>query len=381
MKRSPFAFLVDHFDETSLTKREDRFFYQALGHARSVLGTTHPNPSVGAIIAKNDRIIAFGFTQPIGGNHAEKNAITHSYESLLDATLYVTLEPCSHFGRTPPCTDAIIEAKIKRVIYGVLDPNPQVLGQGLARLNKSFIETKSIEHPRLQEMATAQIVPFKTWIIKKRPYVVLKIVTSSDNKISTGPHHRNKISGYESDVIIHQLRSKNDAILIGANTARVDNPKLTARIGHNLSHQPTRVVMSRDLTFSNDLFLWDISLAKTIVITEPNAAATQKESLMSRGVQLVSCAVKNSQLDLNDAFNSLGTLGFTSVLVEPGQKLFSSMLTAPLVDEIWWFKSGEKIGGHGLDLNFDEEKLMGCGFMPASTYALGGDRLAIFMKS
>lgn len=347
MYRSPFAFLLRAPDDKTLVSVDDRLFADALNAAHFCMGSTHPNPSVGAVIAKDGNILSVGFTHAPGGMHAEAHALAQLLPAR-DRTLYVTLEPCSHYGRTPPCTRAIIDAGITRVVYGVQDPNPRVFGAGLLALSSAGISVEQIAHPELMARAEALIAPFTCWLNKKRPFVTVKIATSRDEAIAMRGQ-RTKITHPSSDMIVHGLRRAHDAILIGADTARIDNPVLTARLGPSQhGTQPLRVVVSSDLNLDLGLALFDTTVAKTLVLTSRIAEPSRVKALTERNVHVITCASDERGIDLHDGLAQLVAMGITSVLVEPGALLLTSLIEQHLVDEVWWFKAQHEISSQGI---------------------------------
>lgn len=247
--------------------------------AKNGLGTTRPNPSVGAVIVHNNKIIAEGFTSNYGSNHAEVNAITAVIDKSLlkEATIYVTLEPCSHFGKTPPCADLIVKHNFKKVVIGTLDTNSMVAGKGVERLKNAGIE---VIVGVLEEECKKHHKRFFTNQNKKRPYIILKWAESQDGFIA--PNYKEKqqpiwISNQYSQQIVHKLRSKEHAILVGTNTVIADNPKLNVRswTGNN----PTRVVLDNHLRLPKSLHVFDNSV-KTIFITDKNTDANSKQENM-----------------------------------------------------------------------------------------------------
>ena len=247
--------------------------------AKNGLGTTRPNPSVGAVIVHNNKIIAEGFTSNYGSNHAEVNAITAVLDkSLLKvATIYVTLEPCSHFGKTPPCADLIVKHNFKKVVIGTLDTNSLVAGKGVERLKNAGIE---VIVGVLEEECKKHHKRFFTNQNKKRPYIILKWAESQDGFIALNYKEKQQpvwISNQYSQQIVHKLRSKEHAILVGTNTVIADNPKLNVRswTGNN----PTRVVLDNHLRLPKSLHVFDNSV-KTIFITDKNTDANSKQENM-----------------------------------------------------------------------------------------------------
>lgn len=365
---SPFYFTLSD-DKPSNYSNDEKFFLQALSQAHICMGNTHPNPNVGAVIVKHGQVIAKGYTHPPGGPHAEVHAIKQlKPKDLTNSTLYVTLEPCSHYGRTPPCTNAIIKAGISKVIYGALDPNPLVLGNGIAKLKNSGVDTKQIDNPKLKQKAAAINEPFKTWLTNKRPYTIVKISTSNDNKIAR-VGQRTKITCHQSDIVVHKLRRTIDAIIVGANTARVDDPELTARLSPSyLDQQPTRIVLNNELDLDPTLKIFDTTKANTIVVTSKHETHQSVDTLRVKSA--------NKQIDLKHMLEKLGQRGFTCVMFEPGKKLTHSILNLNLADEIWWFKSNNPLGA-GLEIKTTPDQI---GYKIIHETKLGSDMLYVFKK-
>lgn len=290
----------------------DAWFDQALREAQKGLGFTHPNPPVGCVIVKDNQLISTGYHPKAGELHAEARALLAAGEAARGSTLYVTLEPCNHFGRTPPCTQAIIKAGVKRVIYGVSDPNPHVAGQGSRVLREAGIEVEALKNPQAQ----ALIQPFSKLVREKRPYVLAKIATSLDGKIAFKPGEQTQITGPEAGKLVHLMREACDAVLVGSETVLVDNPQLTARFKDRpAKRQPARIVLDSRLR------------------TNPSHRVYAQDGVPS--YRLSSLA----QLD---------ELGFTSVLLEGGGVLLSSFLEQNRIDELAWFTAPVLIGNQGV---------------------------------
>ena len=309
-------------------------------------GSVSPNPLVGCVIIKDNRIIGAGYHQKFGEEHAEINAINSSAESLEGSTLYVNLEPCSHFGKTPPCVDRIIKEKIKRVVIGTLDINPLVSGNGVKALKKAGIEVKvGILEKECIELNKF----FFKFITNKLPYVTLKAAQTLDGMIADKNNYSEWISSSESRKYVHWLRARYDAVLIGSETAQIDNPKLTVRMveGRN----PYRVVLDSSLKLKSDLNLFKInSDNKTIVITsEKNKSKLKKINQLEKlGVKVL--FVKSDaqgRMQLKSALKEVVKLQISSILVEGGSKIYSSFLKQKLFDDIFLFVS-PKILGNGL---------------------------------
>lgn len=309
-------------------------------------GSVSPNPLVGCVVIKNNRIVGAGYHQKFGEDHAEINAINSSAESLEGSTLYVNLEPCSHHGKTPPCIDRIIKEKIKRVVIGTLDINPIVSGNGVKALKKAGIDVKV---GVLEKECIELNKFFFKFISNKLPYITLKASQTLDGMIADKNNYSEWISSSESRKYVHWLRARYDAVFIGSETARKDNPKLTVRMveGRN----PYRVVLDSNLRLKSDLNLFKISSDnKTIVITsEKNRTKSNKiKRLEKLGVRVLFVREDdNKRLVLKSVLKELAKLQIISLLVEGGSKIYSAFLKQKLFDDIFLFVS-PKILGNGL---------------------------------
>jgi diaminohydroxyphosphoribosylaminopyrimidine deaminase/5-amino-6-(5-phosphoribosylamino)uracil reductase len=316
-------------------------------------GSVSPNPLVGCVIIKDNRIIGAGYHQKFGEDHAEINAINSSAESLEGSTLYVNLEPCSHFGKTPPCVDRIIKEKIKRVVIGTLDINPLVSGNGVKALKRAGIEVKV---GFLEKECIELNKFFFKFITSKLPYVTLKAAQTLDGMIADKNNYSEWISSSESRKYVHWLRARYDAVLIGSETARIDNPKLTVRMveGRN----PYRVVLDSSLKLKSDFNLFKInSDNKTIVITsEKNKSKLKKINQLEKlGVKVLFVKLDaQGRMQLKSVLKEIARLQISSILVEGGSKIYSSFLKQKLFDDIFLFVS-PKILGNGLKI-FSELK-------------------------
>lgn len=309
-------------------------------------GSVSPNPLVGCVITKNNRIIGAGYHEKYGKEHAEINAINSSAESLEGSTLYVNLEPCSHQGKTPPCADRIIKEKIIRVVIGTLDINPFVSGNGVKALKKAGIEVKV---GVLEKECIELNKFFFKFITNKLPYVTLKAAQTLDGMIADKNNYSEWISSSESRKYVHWLRSRYDAVLIGSETARKDNPKLTVRMieGRN----PYRVVLDTSLKLKSDLNLFKInSDKKTIVITSEKSKSKLKKIIQLEKIGVKVLFVKSDaqgRIKLKNVLKEIANLKISSILVEGGSKIYSSFLKQNLFDDIFLFVS-PKILGNGL---------------------------------
>ena len=318
---------------------DEKFMREALRIARNAEGRTSPNPLVGAVIVKDGKIIAEGWHRQAGTPHAEIHALNMAGDLARGATLYVTLEPCSHFGRTPPCAQAIINAGISRVVAAMSDPNPKVAGRGFELLRAAGVEVEvgllEAEARRLNEV-------FIKWITRRLPFVTMKFACTLDGKIATVAGESQWISGSESRRFTHHLRDINNAILVGVGTVLADNPSLTTRFVEGKN--PVRVIVdSKARTPLESKVVTDKS-ARTILAVTENAPADKISALKSRGVEVIT-AGNSERVDLESLMHALAEREITSVLVEGGGTIHFSLLRARLVDKVFAFIAPKIIGG------------------------------------
>ena len=313
---------------------------RALALARRGLGRTSPNPAVGAVLVRNGRVVAEGWHKRAGGPHAEVFALRNAKAS--GATLYVTMEPCSTWGKTPPCTDAIIAAGVKRVVVASHDPNPKHNGRGLKVLRHAGIH---VEAGLLANEATAMNEPFNKWITTGMPLVIAKAGMSLDGKIATRTGDAKWITGEAARREGHKLRATVDAIMAGANTVIHDDPQLTVRHGVR-GKQPWRVVVDgRGRCPRIAKLLTDAHRQRTIVLTTSRSSAHWRRDLGQSGVHVFVIKGSGGRLDLRAALRVLGKMDITSVLVEGGGELLGSLFDAQLVDKVALFYAPIIIGG------------------------------------
>nr|WP_225914056.1 bifunctional diaminohydroxyphosphoribosylaminopyrimidine deaminase/5-amino-6-(5-phosphoribosylamino)uracil reductase RibD [Leptolyngbya ohadii] len=308
---------------------------RCLDLAKQARGQTAPNPMVGAIVVQGGEIVGEGFHPGAGQPHAEVFALKAAGDRAEGATVYVSLEPCSHFGRTPPCADALIAAKVSRVVVGMIDPNPKVSGAGVDRLRNAGIEVVvGVEESACRELNEAFIYR----ILHQRPLGILKYAMTLDGKIATTTGHSAWITKPESRKLVHGWRSGCDAVIIGGNTVRQDNPLLTS---HGQGHNPLRVVMSRSLDLSQGAQLWNVADTPTVVFTVAGARPEFQKFLLDRGVEVVELA------DLTPAavMTNLSDRGFLSVLWECGGTLAAAAIQDGSVQKILAFIAPKIIGG------------------------------------
>ncbi len=312
---------------------------EALRIARHAEGRTSPNPLVGAVVVRDGKIVAQGWHRKAGTPHAEIHALNMAGELSRGATLFVTLEPCSHFGRTPPCARAIVDAGIKKVVAAMSDPNPKVAGRGFEILRAAGIE---VEVGLLEDEARKLNEVFLKWVTKKLPFVTLKFACSLDGKIATVGGQSQWISCEESRKFSHGLRDLSDAILVGVGTVLADNPSLTTRLvdGKN----PVRVIVDSNVRTPLDAKVVTDKSARTILATTSNAPPEKISSLKNHGVEIIT-AGDGQRVDLKILMRELAAREITSVLVEGGGTIHFAMLAAGLVDKIFAFVAPKIIGG------------------------------------
>jgi diaminohydroxyphosphoribosylaminopyrimidine deaminase / 5-amino-6-(5-phosphoribosylamino)uracil reductase len=329
------------------SKAADRRFMQlALTLGRRGLGRAWPNPAVGAVVVKDGVIVGRGWTEPGGRPHAEPVALARAGEAARGATLYVTLEPCSHVGKSPPCADAVIAAGIRRVVSAIEDPNPEVAGQGHAKLRDAGIEVEvGLE---AEEAARAHAGHFRR-VRAHRPHVILKLAVSSDDRIAAKGHRPVAISGEMAKARMHLLRAQCDAILVGIGTVLSDDPLLTCRLPGMEVRSPVRVVLDRSLRIPGQSRLVHSARSTPLwVMTSELAEAPAAAMLGAAGAQVVRVASTPTGLDLPDVLRALAERGITRLLVEGGSRVASSFVAAGLVDEFWLLRGPNAIGADGV---------------------------------
>jgi diaminohydroxyphosphoribosylaminopyrimidine deaminase/5-amino-6-(5-phosphoribosylamino)uracil reductase len=346
-----FRILEDQFAQKSRESKaaDQRFMELALALGRRGQGRTWPNPAVGAVVVRDGVIVGRGWTQPGGRPHAEPVALARAGEAARGATIYVTLEPCSHVGKSPPCADAIIAAGIARVVSAIEDPNPDVAGQGHERLRAAGI-TVNIGLGAA-EAARDHAGHFRR-VRDKRPHVILKLAVSSDDKIAAQGHKPVAISGEAAGARMHLLRAQCDAILVGIGTVLADDPLLTCRLPGMSARSPVRVVLDRSLRIPGTSRLVHSARETPLwVMTSTLAEAPAAMKLGAAGAQVVRVADATtpiSGLDLPAVLRALAEKGITRLLVEGGARVASSLVSAGLVDEVWLLRGPDPIGADGV---------------------------------
>jgi diaminohydroxyphosphoribosylaminopyrimidine deaminase/5-amino-6-(5-phosphoribosylamino)uracil reductase len=313
----------------------------ALQEAERGLGRTSPNPVVGAVVVKAGRVVGKGHHARAGGPHAEIAALKKAGKIAKGATLYTTLEPCDHYGRTPPCSEAILAAGVTRVVCGSADPNPLVNGRGIARLRRARVK---VETGVLRAEADRLNRPFFKLVEKGMPWVTLKAAITLDGKLATDSGESKWISGEASREDVHRLRDRVDAVVVGAQTARRDDPLLTTRLPKGKGHNALRVVVDSGLTLPADRKLFDSGEAKTVVATTLAADDARALTLANRGVEVWTLPRSSEGVDLAALLRRLGEQGALHVLVEGGATLFASLLRAGLADELVLYVAPKILG-------------------------------------
>jgi len=320
--------------------------HAALALAYRGLGQVWPNPAVGCVIVADGRVVGRGWTQKGGRPHAETEALARAGAAARGATVYVSLEPCSHHGKTPPCAEALIAAGVTRVAAAIEDPDPRVSGRGLARLRGARI---AVETGLCAAEATDLNAGFLSRIATGRPLVTLKLATSLDARIATAGGESRWITGPAARERAHLLRATHDAVLVGTGTARADDPQLTCRLAGLEARSPVRIVLDRDLRLPAGLHLFQTREARSWVAASAAADPARRAALENAGVTLIDAEVDaTGQVDLRALLRRLGDEGLTRILVEGGGRLAASLLRAGLVDRLVWMRAPLAIGGDGL---------------------------------
>ncbi len=323
---------------------DHEYMQQALSLAQKAKGFTSPNPCVGAVVVKDGIVVGKGFHRAAGLAHAEVEALDDAGPRAMDATLYVTLEPCNHFGKTPPCTHKIIKAGIKKVVVGCIDPNPNVCGRGISYLKGKAINVVS----GVLEKESKHLIEEFSWYVQhdKKPFVILKCAATLDGRIATSTGDSKWITNEKSRNHVHTIRHEVDAILVGSGTLHADNPSLTSRIKGVQTKDPLRIVLDTHLSIKEDATLiTQDSIAKTIIVTGPGVSREKKAVLTKKGVQILEIPLKDNRLDLNELMIKLGQMSILSLLIEGGSGVAGSALKAGIVNKVLFFLAPKFLGG------------------------------------
>lgn len=321
----------------------ETYMHQALELAEKGRGWTSPNPMVGAVVVKQGRVVGRGYHQRAGGPHAEVNAIDDAGDRARGATIYVTLEPCNHFGRTPPCTRKIIDAGIRRVVVAMTDPNPGVEGGG-----NQYLQDQGIEVTTGICEGQARILNegFVTWVTTGSPFVILKCAATLDGRIATRTGDSRWVTGPASRRFVHQIRHAVDAIMVGVETVKKDDPSLTTRLEGETGSDPTRIILDTHLSMPlTSKMLHQPSDAPTWVVCGAGAAADRRSALENTGARVITAPVKESRIDLSALMKQLGSMQIGSLLIEGGGTVIGSAFAAGIVDKICFFYAPKVLGG------------------------------------
>lgn len=331
------------------SKAADRRYMQlALALGRRGQGRTWPNPAVGAVVVRDGVIVGRGWTQPGGRPHAEPEALRRAGEAARGATLYVTLEPCSHFGKSPPCVDAVIASGVSRVVSAIEDPNPEVAGQGHARLRAAGI---AVDVGSCAAEAAYDHAGHFRRIRNRRPHVILKLAVSADDKIGASGRKPLAITGEAAKTQVHLLRARSDAIMVGIGTVLSDDPLLTCRLPGMEARSPVRVVLDRALRIAGDSQLVRSARQTPLwVVTSETSEAAAAMKLGAAGAQVIRVPTDLARpgLDLPAVLQSLCERGISRLMVEGGARVASAFVAAGLADEIWLLRGPATVGADGV---------------------------------
>lgn len=320
---------------------DEKYMRLALDLAKNAEGRTSPNPMVGAVIVKNGRIIGCGWHKKAGTPHAEIHALAAAGEEARGATIYVSLEPCSHYGRTPPCCDALIKAGLKRVVVAMTDTNPKVSGRGIEKIRAAGIEVKvgvlADEARQLNEV-------FFKWIEQKKPFITIKSAMTLDGKIATCSGKSQWITSEKSRQYGHHLRDINDAIMAGINTVLTDNPALTTRLASG-GKNPIRIIVDSCGRTPLTAQLLNDEKAPVIIAVTKKAPLVQRQALAQKAEVLIISTDKNGHVNLAELFHLLAKKDICSILIEGGAALLGSIVEQHLSDKAYFFVAPKLIGG------------------------------------
>lgn len=323
-------------------KTDYEYMQLALDLAASAKGNTNPNPVVGAVLVKDGVIVGTGLHRKAGEPHAEVHAFRMAGEHAKDATLYVTLEPCSHYGKTPPCAKLVKESEVSRVVVATTDPNPAVAGRGINMLREAGIE---VEVGLLEKEARKLNERFIHNMLTSKPFVISKFAMTLDGKIATRNGQSKWITSEEARLQVHELRHEVDAILVGIGTVLADNPSLTTRLPHRNGKNPIRIILDSELKTPLNANVTDTSEAPTIIVCSTNVDEAKKSQFLEKGVKILSIEKNTDGLKLDDMLDELYKLGITDVLVEGGAEVNASFLRAGFINKFLVYIAPKILGG------------------------------------
>jgi diaminohydroxyphosphoribosylaminopyrimidine deaminase/5-amino-6-(5-phosphoribosylamino)uracil reductase len=328
-----------------MQKVDEHFMALALKEAEKGRGHVHPNPLVGAVLVDGQRVVARGAHRVFGGPHAEVDALRRLKKSPEGLTLYTTLEPCSHFGKTPPCADLLIAKRIGRVVIGARDPNPRVAGKGIRRLKSAGVRVTLGVRRRETERLNRD---FRQWVLKKTPYVVVKVALSRDSRLAAAPGRPRWITGVPARRFSHGLRACADAILVGVHTVLQDDPRLNVRLAGAKRH-PMKVILDPTLRtpLSARIFSKQ-SPAPVLIFTAKDAPIARLRALRKKAKVVVVPEKRKGRLDWKSVLRALGRRGVVNLLIEGGGEILASALSAKIVHEAYVFTSPRNVGVSGV---------------------------------
>ncbi len=344
-----------------MVKTDRDYMELALELAASAKGNTNPNPCVGAVLVKDGVIVGTGLHRKAGEPHAEVHAFNMAGEHARGATLYVTLEPCSHYGKTPPCANLVKESGVSRVVVATTDPNPSVAGRGINLLREAGIE---VEVGLLEQEALKLNERFIHNMLTNKPFVISKFAMTLDGKIATHNGHSKWITSEEARLQVHKLRHEVDGILVGVGTVLADNPSLTTRLPHREGKNPIRIILDSELKTPLNANVLNTTEAQTIIVSAKEVDAQKVKQLTEKGVKILAVARNEQGLDLNEMLDELYKMGITDLLVEGGAEINASFLRAGLLNKVLVYLAPKLLGGHrsktpfaGVDIDSIDEAL------------------------
>ncbi|MBN1832945.1 MAG: bifunctional diaminohydroxyphosphoribosylaminopyrimidine deaminase/5-amino-6-(5-phosphoribosylamino)uracil reductase RibD [Deltaproteobacteria bacterium] len=328
-----------------MINKDEKMMREALRLAKKGMGRTSPNPAVGAVVVREGKIIASGYHKRAGFNHAEVEALLKMPgRAREDDVLYVTLEPCHHHGRTPPCTQAILKKGLKKVVVGMRDPNPGVTGGGCEFLAKRGVEVRSgVLESECRKLNESYI----KFVLTGRPYVVAKSAMTLDGWVATSSGHSQWVTNEMSRQFVHQLRDRMDGVMVGVGTVLTDDPLLTTRLKRGRGRDPVRIIVDTHLrTPDRAKVLNSESSSETLMIVGPDVPAQRLRRIEREGVSILTCPTKQGRIDLGVLLDLLGSRDMTSILVEGGSAIMGSLISERLIDKFFIFKAPKILGGH-----------------------------------
>jgi len=342
-------------------KTDHDYMQLALELAATAKGNTNPNPCVGAVLVKDGVIVGTGLHRKAGEPHAEVHAFNMAGEHAVGATLYVTLEPCSHYGKTPPCANLVKESGVSRVVVAAMDPNPSVAGRGINLLKESGIE---VEVGLLEQEALKLNERFIHNMLNNKPFVISKFAMTLDGKIATHNGHSKWITSEEARLQVHKLRHEIDGILVGVGTVVADDPMLTTRLPHREGKNPVRIILDSELKTPLKAKVVDTSEAQTIIVCGQEVDETKLKQLKEKGVEILSVSKTEYGLNLHEMLDELYKIGITDLLVEGGAEINGSFLRSRLINKFLVYMAPKILGGRnskspfaGIDIDHVDEGL------------------------